>query len=730
MPEYWEMLVPDFGGKRQGNEDWYAPVAGGGATRKPESAPVENKYSAPNLPGAANWGAGTPAATAVTKPAPTGTPPTVSRRSFLSTLGTKPAPAAHPIPIPAAQTTPEPLSLSRAASALGHSALSPIQAQLDALGARTTAQAPAPMPQASRIPTQGYAPQYVPMYSPTAGISEVGPVGAIGTAAQRLDAVGPRDFFALNAQQGGAQFPAMYQQSAPMGQSAQQLLAQQPNLTPGMLGGMQNAGVMTDRLGNRIFAPVAGFAMGGEVQEPVEQQEDSQEGEARQMLANLSAKHRAEVAAKSRGGAETPKNLTMTVAAIPEMMAQEKAQPKTAKAELLALANQIELQKKAHMDAAKGLNRGTLMAATLEKPSLAKEKLSVKRFAEGGEAKKAKEAGDADGPSASDLLRRLGLSVARGVPQAVTGIVDLAALPLTATGRMKAEDVVGTTDYLTKRRLLPPPQKGVASESAELLSGMVSPGGAAKAAVLGPLGLIKAAQRSKAFKAPGMTVPEGRISASDMLKMLEEQGIDTSRTWLRGKKEDLTKIPPPKSYEDLLYVYENIQKRPDAVEAALRDSGRDSGYLQGIQGRTLSRQPGDRSVTKFNTKGGVWLTDSPTVAQTYSGERGYVIPVYARKPDVTFDAKGEQWADFYRRDKAWNEALVDPKVRLIEVQNIIDAGPHTANAIPLDSSEEALRSFLTATNLFAKKPFESQLVNKLTGEPYQFKHGGAVQHAA
>jgi len=244
------------------------------------------------------------------------------------------------------------------------------------------------MPQASRIPTQGYALQYAPMYSPTTGISEVGPVGAIGTAAQRLDAVGPRDFFALNAQQGGAQFPAMYQQSAPMGQSAQQLLAQQPNLTPGMLGGMQNAGVMTDRLGNRIFAPVAGFAAGGEVQDQ-EQQEDQLEGEARQMLANLSAKHRAEVAAKSRGGAETPKNLTMTVAAIPEMMAQEKAQPKTAKAELLALASQMELQKKAHMDAAKGLNRGTLMAATLEKPSLAKEKLSVKRFAKGGAARTA-----------------------------------------------------------------------------------------------------------------------------------------------------------------------------------------------------------------------------------------------------------------------------------------------------------------------------------------------------
>lgn len=346
-----------------------------------QAQPQKPSYTIQNLPVSANWSRGYDSVepVAVTKPAPTVAPPTVSRPVQQPQLVTKPLP-----PIFTEVARPEPLSLSRAASVLGHSALSPIQAQLEALGSRTTAQAPAPIPQVSRIPTQGYAPQYVPLYSPTTGISEVGPVGAIGTAAQRLDAVGPRDFFALNAQQGGAQFPAMYQQSAPMGQSAQQLLAQQPNLTPGMLGGMQNAGVMTDRLGNRIFAPVAGFADGGEVQEPVEQQEDMQESEARQMLANLSAKHRA-----SRGGAEAPKTMTMTVAAVPEMMAQEKAQPKTAKAELLALASQMEQQKKAHMDAAKGLRRGTLMAATLEKPSLTKEKMSVKRFAKGGAARTA-----------------------------------------------------------------------------------------------------------------------------------------------------------------------------------------------------------------------------------------------------------------------------------------------------------------------------------------------------
>ena len=40
-----------------------------------------------------------------------------------------------------------------------------------------------------------------------------------------------------------------------------------PNLSPTMLGGQQNAGVMTDRLGNRIYSPGAGplfgYAKGG-----------------------------------------------------------------------------------------------------------------------------------------------------------------------------------------------------------------------------------------------------------------------------------------------------------------------------------------------------------------------------------------------------------------------------------------------------------------------------------
>jgi len=83
-------------------------------------------------------------------------------------------------------------------------------------------------------------------------------------------------------------------------------------------------------------------------------------------------------------------------------------------------------------------------------------------------------------PSAAETLKKVGLSVARGVPQVVTGAVDLAAMPFTMSGMIKPEDVVMSTEYLTKRGLLPPPQKGVANETAELISSSLNPAGAVK----------------------------------------------------------------------------------------------------------------------------------------------------------------------------------------------------------------------------------------------------------
>lgn len=77
-----------------------------------------------------------------------------------------------------------------------------------------------------------------------------------------------------------------------------------------------------------------------------------------------------------------------------------------------------------------------------------------------------------EGPSKIAQLLR---SVARGVPQAATGFVDLAALPFTATGMIEPKNVFGSTDYLTKKGLLPQPQPGLANQTAEVLSGGLMP---------------------------------------------------------------------------------------------------------------------------------------------------------------------------------------------------------------------------------------------------------------
>lgn len=88
-----------------------------------------------------------------------------------------------------------------------------------------------------------------------------------------------------------------------------------------------------------------------------------------------------------------------------------------------------------------------------------------------------------------ELLKSLGLSVARGVPQMASGFVDLAALPFTATGLLKPEQAVGSTDWMTARGYLPPKQPGLLNETTELVSSALNPSAAMKASAAGLLGL-------------------------------------------------------------------------------------------------------------------------------------------------------------------------------------------------------------------------------------------------
>jgi len=66
-------------------------------------------------------------------------------------------------------------------------------------------------------------------------------------------------------------------------------------------------------------------------------------------------------------------------------------------------------------------------------------------------------------------------SIARGAPQAVTGFVDLASLPFTMSGLLEPKNVVGSTEYLTQRGLLPRPSQSLLGQSTEAISGGLIP---------------------------------------------------------------------------------------------------------------------------------------------------------------------------------------------------------------------------------------------------------------
>lgn len=121
-----------------------------------------------------------------------------------------------------------------------------------------------------------------------------------------------------------------------------------------------------------------------------------------------------------------------------------------------------------------------------------------------------------------ETLRKLGLATARGVPQLATGFVDLAALPFTTTGMMRPEQVFGSTDYLTAKGLLPPPQQGLLGETTELVSSALSPAGAAKT-----IGLLGATKASK--------------EAMDAIRKMSAERVPTDLSWANNP---MTAEPP------------------------------------------------------------------------------------------------------------------------------------------------------------------------------------------
>jgi hypothetical protein len=185
-----------------------------------------------------------------------------------------------------------------------------------------------------------------------------------------------------------------------------------PNLSPTMLGGQENAGMYTDRLGNRIYSPgmpplrPPGYARGGEVdldalaqqnaqnlsdEEPEESINTNPVGTAQQMLADLAGSGSSSptrMAVKrtktsAGGGASADKSMKMSTE-----LGDAKAAPESARAQMEELARVYQLRMAAARNKARGLSADTFGAPTLEGATLTKGSLTKKRFKDGGEAKK------------------------------------------------------------------------------------------------------------------------------------------------------------------------------------------------------------------------------------------------------------------------------------------------------------------------------------------------------
>lgn len=310
-------------------------------------------------------------------------------------------------------------------------------------GSRTTA--PGSMPSMT-TPAMG-APRQDEGSSPVVGPAMPGPVdysslgvgtarqnlampnmnafGAVGTASQNLQPPSS-NFFAMTQPAAPGRTPgsiSIGSPNAPLYNAAPTFaaLAASPNLSPTMLGGVQNAGIMVDRMGNRIYAPGAnplfGFAKGGgidvaallaqnaetlaEDEKPEEVTNTDPVGTAQKYLQDLSGAGQSRSPVQqsvkrsklpASGGAQGVKGMTLDLEALSKGEIGGKA-PKaretdSARAQLEELARQYQLKLNAARNKARGLSADTFGAPTLEGPSLTKASLAKKRFAKGGEAKK------------------------------------------------------------------------------------------------------------------------------------------------------------------------------------------------------------------------------------------------------------------------------------------------------------------------------------------------------
>jgi hypothetical protein len=170
-----------------------------------------------------------------------------------------------------------------------------------------------------------------------------------------------------------------------------QMLANNPNLSPTVLGGAQGLGYYTDRLGNRILSPggaLMRFAEGGEADK-----DDSAKAELERLLASMPAQEKTEVrvspnarsvkrtttksAATDRG-----KAMSMSLESLAAGKGSGSTDQGSAAEQLAALMEEVKGKK----EDVNNLARKNLTRSTLDRAG----PLVARRFADGGEAESGK----------------------------------------------------------------------------------------------------------------------------------------------------------------------------------------------------------------------------------------------------------------------------------------------------------------------------------------------------
>ena len=189
----------------------------------------------------------------------------------------------------------------------------------------------------------------------------------------------------------------------------------------------------------------------------------------------------------------------------------------------------------------------------------------------------------------ADYLRKMGeqgaglaKSVARGVPQMATGLVDLAAMPFEAAGVLQPGQAVGSTKWLESKGYLPEQQKGFLNQTAELLSGGFDPSDLATkglpllAGIVGPdiargLNTLRKLPEDEIFTQAVANTPGARITDEGLFMNLQ-----------RGQKPE---------QEAMESVRGGVFYLPEGSSNMKHYKKGDYGGQQMIEGETLINNP-------------------------------------------------------------------------------------------------------------------------------------------